>query len=568
MGAKLPVFLVRDPSNDYFPLSLGLLKARLMNCELADELQFFGNLNQRFDDILRTAAAFGPGVWLFSDYVWSMSRNLSLSAALKTLNPGNFIIHGGPSLPKYPEAFEALVKTHPSVDVGVRGEGEDILAAVFSGLLHSCDSVPDLEGVAGITWRTPQGDWLRNADARRSLDLSELPSPYLEGLFDRVSGSAWIVETNRGCPYRCVFCDWGSLTAQKIAKFEMQRVKDELTWGARRCLEVLFIADANFGIFERDLEIAEHIAWLFGKFGFPRECNVTFAKNAEDRVVEILRILTRAGVKVDGNLAVQTTDPRTLEAIGRSNLPAERYDRMIHEMVGQGIPPNSDLMVCLPGQTIESFKHDLQTFMDKDIGLLIHHTYVLPNSPMAHPEYRERWRLEIDEDGRVVSCASFSVEEGRQLVAMRNAYFLAEFYGFFRYLMRHLQWDRGIPCGEFLLALTESQGQWSELVHQPQLPHDFSLHATLRSAIARFHESDRGLYSEVKSWLLERFGLQADAALNTAFTANESVLPNPALSYPREVELPHDFVAYFQDHMRGEGGPLHSYGPGSLKVSL
>ena len=27
------------------------------------------------------------------------------------------------------------------------------------------------------------------------------------------------LETNRGCPFACTFCDWGSLTYAKIRKF-------------------------------------------------------------------------------------------------------------------------------------------------------------------------------------------------------------------------------------------------------------------------------------------------------------------------------------------------------------
>ena len=56
-------------------------------------------------------------------------------------------------------------------------------------------------------------------------DLDEIPSPFLEGAFDSIMAAnpqeSWIGlwETNRGCPFRCTFCDWGSATAAKVTKF-------------------------------------------------------------------------------------------------------------------------------------------------------------------------------------------------------------------------------------------------------------------------------------------------------------------------------------------------------------
>ena len=40
-----------------------------------------------------------------------------------------------------------------------------------------------------------------------------------------------IIETNRGCPYACTFCDsQEALYYNKIAKFDLERVYAELDW--------------------------------------------------------------------------------------------------------------------------------------------------------------------------------------------------------------------------------------------------------------------------------------------------------------------------------------------------
>ena len=40
-------------------------------------------------------------------------------------------------------------------------------------------------------------------------------------------------ETNRGCPYSCSFCDWGSSTMSRIRAFDIERVRAEAEWIGR-----------------------------------------------------------------------------------------------------------------------------------------------------------------------------------------------------------------------------------------------------------------------------------------------------------------------------------------------
>ena len=104
------------------------------------------------------------------------------------------------------------------------------------------------------------------------LDLSTVPSPYLNGMLDRFLDDprlAPIIETNRGCPYSCTYCCWGQATQSKVNLFPLDTVIAEIRHAAnvtKNPTGFFYIADGNFGILERDQDIARHAEfrkWLY-----------------------------------------------------------------------------------------------------------------------------------------------------------------------------------------------------------------------------------------------------------------------------------------------------------------
>src|SRR6185503_10105650 len=98
----------------------------------------------------------------------------------------------------------------------------------------------------------------------RLRDLAQIASPFLDGTFDALYAThrdrfgAAVLETNRGCPFACTFCDWGQATQSRVHELPFDRVAAELDWVARSGLGYLYIVDANFGIRPRDIEIIRH----------------------------------------------------------------------------------------------------------------------------------------------------------------------------------------------------------------------------------------------------------------------------------------------------------------------
>lgn len=573
--SRIPVYFVPHMENHY-PLALGMIAAALRahaDGKLIERFQLLPITYMSPQELIEGPyRRFGPGVWLFSNYMWSLAVNLQISAAVKRLDGRNLTIHGGPSTPNYEAACQAFYAKHASIDMAVHGEGEIATAEALECLRRDPDGRisfdPDaLSKVAGVSFRDP-ADAARvvRAPARiRLRQLDALPSPYLEGVFDDYAGrvEAAIVETNRGCPFACTFCDWGSATNGKIAKFEQGRVRDEIEWIGRNNVRVLWIADANFGMLPADLDFAEWVVEIKRRYGFPQEVVVNYTKNANTRLADIIRVFSGAGIVSQGIISIQTTDEETLRIIDRQNIKTSKYDELLEVFADAGLPLSTDLMIGLPGATVASFARDLQRYLDVDVAVKAYPTQLLPNSPMAAPEYREKYRIEVDADDFVVACHSFTREDLARMKVLNNVYVATEGYGALRLVYRFLQWDHGIQASDVMQALVDQVAA---------APDEFpAITWVMRFFAVEKHMPGgwRAFYDEIAEFVRARWGIGRDTAFDTALRANELSMPDDARSYPLEAQLPHDIVAWFRARgVRGAGAArsLASYSPGSFTV--
>jgi hypothetical protein len=400
---RIPVYFTPHMENHY-PLALGMISAAIgahKDGALLKQFQLLpiSYLNPQ-ELISGPYRKFGPGIWLFSNYMWSLDVNLQISNMLKSRDDLNLIIHGGPSTPGYPAACADFMNRNQSVDIAVHGEGEVAVSELMEKI-HRDEhgrivySPEDLASVEGVTFRdsSEPGGLVNSKPRTRLKEPDSIPSPYLTGVFDSYDGKveAAIIESNRGCPFGCTFCDWGSATKQKVRKFELERVKGEIEWIGRNKVRVLWIADANFGMYDRDIELSEFIVATKKKYGFPQEVVVNYTKNTTRRLVDIIKAFSAGGIISQGIISIQTTDDATLKVINRQNIKTEKYDELTAVFADANLPLSTDLMIGLPGITPEAFDRDLQRYFDVDVSTKAYPTQLLPNSPMADPDYMEKY---------------------------------------------------------------------------------------------------------------------------------------------------------------------------------
>jgi radical SAM superfamily enzyme YgiQ (UPF0313 family) len=536
------------------PLALGLITAyaRVYAGGVLDEFYDLRRewmwLEERVAD--NTAR---PAIYLFSNYLWSHAQCMQVSEQVKRLSPDSITVHGGPDTPKYPGDVEDYFRNHPSVDVTVRGEGEATAVAVLDALRavigRERRDLSVLADVPGISYR--DGDRVvRTADRERIADLDAIPSPFLTGLFDaygEVPGSITVVtETNRGCPYGCTFCDWGSATLSRIRQFALDRVEAEIDWCARHGVFCIGPADSNFGIFPRDVGIAESIAAARRRHGYPKVFGVSYAKNSVKHLQHIIETMARAGIVTQGILSLQTMDPDTLKVVRRSNIKTEKYDQLAGEFRRARLPLFVDLMLGLPGSTPESFRNDLQECVNREVQVRIPQTTLLINSPMNDPAYRAEHQIETNEPFRpgvprlLVSTKTLSRAQRDDLVRLRLLFLLFENFGVLRQVSRFVRQETGL--GE--VALYERIR-----VDTERDPERWPMLRLLTAAVPNIMSAPGSwglVIDELRKYLVEEIGVVADDALDTVLAVQLAMLPSVDRAFPVTLELAHDYAAWYQ----------------------
>jgi radical SAM superfamily enzyme YgiQ (UPF0313 family) len=423
MGQKLTVGLCQINAGfsgaNYLPYSVGLLEAYARkSIPDIDRFEFMTPIFMRESVDLAVEKLLPADVACFSLYVWNNQLSLAIAKELKRIKPGIIIVVGGPHVPdKYKshvqnkqailtlnlkknsrgvidpttERTQTYLRKNRYIDIAVHGEGERPFSILLQNLYGDWEKTPS------ISYLDRDGFIVQTERISRLKDLDEIPSPYLEGTFDSIiktyPGMEWITvwETNRGCPFSCTFCDWGSAVASKINKWEVGRVCREMDWFAQHKVQFVFLADANFGILPRDIDIAKYCAEIKKKTGYPNTITVSNTKNATDRSYQVQKIFADAGLAAGASLSMQSLDPQTLIDIKRDNINLDSYREIQRRMKEDGISAFTDIVLGLPGETYDSFANGVDELIRSGLHdrVLFYNLTILPNAEMGDPNYQK-----------------------------------------------------------------------------------------------------------------------------------------------------------------------------------
>jgi radical SAM superfamily enzyme YgiQ (UPF0313 family) len=353
-----------------FPLASGYMEAAAcVDPELRSAYEFkkysFATDNPDIEAFVRRTEA---DLFGFSCYVWNIGLVRRLLPTLMARRPQPHVILGGPQV-----MHRSHIYLRPDQEkvLVCNGEGERTFPNVLRQLRRD---QPDFSAVRGLSFYA-NGELVTTPHEARIGDLDEIPSPYLGGYMERGSSVWAVLETNRGCPFKCTYCYWGGATNSKVHKYSEDRIFKEITWCSENNVLYIFIADANFGMLKRDVEIAKHLAECKRKTGLPLAVQFSSSKNTPERVSEIATIFADANLVSTQPISLQTMNENTLAAVKRENIRTASYTQLQNVLNDRNVSSFIEMIWPLPGETLESFKDGIGTLCDA--GADSYHFYPL-----------------------------------------------------------------------------------------------------------------------------------------------------------------------------------------------
>ena len=301
-------------------------------------------INQIQDDILKDIYLEQPDVICFSCYIWNISFVKELVPDLKKILPHVDFWAGGPEV-SY-DAVEFLKKNPAFFGVMV-GEGEETFHELAGYYIErKPENLKEIRGVA-FHDETKVPD-IVHTGWRELMDLSKVPFAYSN--LTEFKNRIIYYESSRGCPFSCSYC---LSSIDKSVRFRsLELVLPELQFFLdRKVPQVKFV--------DRTFNCRKSHAMAIWRYLLDHDNGVTnfhFEIAAdlldEDELALIARM--RPGL-IQLEIGVQSTNPRTLEAICRKTDLGGLRDVVAKVHAGKNIHQHLDLIAGLPFEDYESF---------------------------------------------------------------------------------------------------------------------------------------------------------------------------------------------------------------------
>ena len=284
----------------------------------------------------------------FSCYLWNIDRTLWIAAKLKSVLPELQIVVGGPEI----TADNSWVLQSDVVDYAVIGEGEQTFTELLSGL-----KTDSLTPIAGLWRRTAP-----NLPAfRKPLpNLDQISSPYLAGILDAADERMLMLETIRGCVFKCKFCYYPK-SYDGLYFLSEDKIVANLAHARQRGATEIVLLDPTLNQ-RKDFD---DFLRLLARENSDRQFTFFGELRAEGIKLETARLLRQANF-TEVEIGLQSIDPQAQSLMDRKN-NLKAFERGVEAMLDAGLTVKVDLIIGLPGDTVSSVKRGFEYLAESQL---------------------------------------------------------------------------------------------------------------------------------------------------------------------------------------------------------
>ena len=287
----------------------------------------------------------------------SFNQDVRTAKLIKQRNPAVMIGFVGAKVAVEPD--ESLANGGP-IDFVAREEYDFTIVEIAEG--------KPLAEVDGITWRAPDGTFVRNRDRAPIEDMDVLPmvSPVykrdltIEKYFGGYLRHPYVsFYTGRGCKSRCTFCLWPQTIAGHNYRFRsIPKVIEEVQYILREMPHVKEVFFDDYTLTD-NRERVEELARELGKLGFGKPgFDISWSCNAKANVpYATLKVLKENGLRLllvgyeSGNQQILHNIKKGLRVD-----VARQFTKDCHAL---GIVIHGTFILGLPGETLETIEETI-----------------------------------------------------------------------------------------------------------------------------------------------------------------------------------------------------------------
>lgn len=339
-------------------------------------------------------------VIMFSSYVWNYALCDEIAVYAKQQNPKVINLLGGPMIgAKKPDLWQKRHMYDYILKPMFPGEYFvlDLLDQLVEGTIDPKEITYEIRSSKSQKWTFPLA-----SPYEENLDfLTKLHAYGVEHDMEQMM----VIETTRGCPFSCTYCEWGGGIGGKITKKEEE-------WVQRDCVAIVaagyteaICADANFGVFEeRDLGLlkyAKDAGLTFIDISQVKTKDYERRKRLIDAFFDIIQPFSRKDrAAIIPNISIQSISDVAMRV-------SKRVDMAVADKIKMGkymsdlcakydYHPGMELIMAMPGSTLEDFYAEWELFYDMGAwGSWRYDLMVLPDSEIADKVYCDIYDIEL-----------------------------------------------------------------------------------------------------------------------------------------------------------------------------